>query len=852
MAEKIKIVELEIDDKALIKSTSDVKKAIDELKKEQKELTKMGLESSKAYVQNAADLKVLGSAYNANIKALADRTQATVDATNREQLMNAVLEQEVTTIAEAREQNKLLNKLRNETNATTAEGVAEIERLNNALDANNEFIKENADSYLKQKINIGNYKESIKEAFNEINIFNGGLGGFITRSKEAGGVGNLVTNSLKGMTQGFIGMTRAALSFIATPIGAVLAAVVAAFALVKNAMDRSEESTNKLKQAFAPFIGIVKGLLKALEPVGEFLIDNLVKAFELVEVALFAALDAIAKGLDFLGFDETAKSLQGFNDKIKDSARVSKELAAAEAELEKVQRQSRKTQLDYQKDAEKLRQIRDNENLSIKERIAANDELGKVLEKQLEEELKIAQQALIVANLRVQSEGQTKEALDAQALALTEISDIQERIASQESEQLTNRVALQKEAADKAREAAESRAGKAEQELELLREQRRFEEESLDELRLFADEEIKILNQKLKDKLISELEYQTEKLKIENDLKEAQLEQEEEELERIKVFEERKKELLNEIALANEEDAQAKAELKAEQDFEKQVAELETLQLNEQQKTELLALLETERQQVLNDIRANFQNQAFEQYKEVSKKELDFRMASGQESINIAKSVANSLIGVLGDSLGAQLAGIAVQAAIEAGLISINTASAQAANSAKALALGFPQNIPALVAAGTQNVALGAQSAAAISRVISSAALQGFGTIAGNIKFEKGGIVGIDGARHSGGGVPIYAGNQYVGEAEGGEGIGILNRAAYSDFMNFNNAHNSGYSGGGKFAGGGIITQAVRPTSNDVVSGLAEAMENIKIFTAVEDINTGQRKYAQVVNGANV
>ena len=62
MAEKIKIAELEIDDKALIKSTSDVKKAIDELKKEQKELTKMGLESSKAYVQNAADLKVLGSA----------------------------------------------------------------------------------------------------------------------------------------------------------------------------------------------------------------------------------------------------------------------------------------------------------------------------------------------------------------------------------------------------------------------------------------------------------------------------------------------------------------------------------------------------------------------------------------------------------------------------------------------------------------------------------------------------------------------------------------------------------------------------------------------------------------------
>lgn len=50
----------------------------------------------------------------------------------------------------------------------------------------------------------------------------------------------------------------------------------------------------------------------------------------------------------------------------------------------------------------------------------------------------------MVANLRIDAEGKTTDLLDARAEALAEISDIQERITGQESEQLTNRVSLQK------------------------------------------------------------------------------------------------------------------------------------------------------------------------------------------------------------------------------------------------------------------------------------------------------------------------------------------------------------------------------------------------------------------------
>ena len=197
---------------------------------------------------------------------------------------------------------------------------------------------------------------------------NGGISGFITRSKEAGGAGNLLKSSLGGAAKGFLGMTKASLAFIATPIGAVLAAIVLAFALVKNAIGRSEEATNKITKIFKTFSGIVSRLLKFLEPLGEFLIDGLVVGFELAGKAAEKALDIISSGLKVLGFDDAAKNVTEFKDEMTKASKAAQTLADAEAQLQKSQRESRKIQLDFQKDAEKLRQIRDDETKSFAER----------------------------------------------------------------------------------------------------------------------------------------------------------------------------------------------------------------------------------------------------------------------------------------------------------------------------------------------------------------------------------------------------------------------------------------------------------------------------------------------------
>ena len=832
MAEKIVIAELDIDTGALIKSTQQLKSSIDNLKQSQKELTKEGETASAEYVQNVADLKALSSAYNSNIKAIADSTKAKADEANRTELLNLALSAEVTSIKEAREQNSLLNRLRNEANATTTEGQEEIRKLNNALDSNNEFIKENADAYLKQKINIGNYTQSIKDA-----IFNGeNLG-----------------DSLKETSKGFLGITKSALAFVATPLGAFITLLAGLFALVSNAMSRSEDATNSLTRIFSIFTGVINKVLSALEPLGEFLIDGLVMGFEAVGKIAEKTMGILADALEFVGWDSASESVKGFTEEIKEASKSSQDLADKEAQLEKQQRKTQLIQLQYQKRAEELRQIRDAENVQIKDRIKANEDLGIVLQKQLTEELKIAKLALEVANVKIQQEGKKKDLLDEQYEALTRIADIEERITGQQSEQLVNRNSLLKEAQDKASEQADKRIAKLEEELEYTKELRRLEEESLEELRIIADEEIKILDEKLRLKKISETAYNTEKLRIENDLKEAQKENEEEEIERIKAFEDRKNALLNELTLVKEESEREREQIKLEQDYQKNLAELENLEITELEKTELEALLLENKELVLQGIRDKYNEQNLTALQDYFAKENDVRKKAGDAKVAIERQVASALSGVLGDTLGARLASIAVDTAIQLAGIKTTTAASQAINLAQAAAVAPPPlNIPFISAAGVQNATIGANAAAQSAIIIKAAALNGFKSIASKIKFEKGGIQEIGGKRHSEGGTTFVGSDGTAFEAEKGEGIGILNRSAYSSFMDFNNRFGSGQSSSGFFQGGGIITQGVRTESQNL-DAIVEAIQNQpQPIVAVEEIQRVGSQFISVKNMANL
>jgi hypothetical protein len=284
--------------------------------------------------------------------------------------------------------------------------------------------------------NVGLYEKSIVSAMSNVKIF--GVDG----GKAFGALGQ----GMEVMSKvGAMSFKSLAAAFIATGIGAIIIAIVAAIALLSKAFQRSETNMNKLKKVMGGLSGAFSGLMKVLEPVVEFIADYVVFYFDAMGKAAEKAMALVSKALRFVGLDETADKLEKFTQKIKDSVAAGQELAAMEAELEKQQRLSRKTQLDYQKEAEKLRQLRDDESRSIDDRMKKNEQLGAVLRKQLDEELKIANLGVKLAERRVQLEGESTENLDALAEAQTVVSDIEERVLSQQSEQLSNLNGLRRE-----------------------------------------------------------------------------------------------------------------------------------------------------------------------------------------------------------------------------------------------------------------------------------------------------------------------------------------------------------------------------------------------------------------------
>ena len=473
MAEEIIIGKLVVDNSELNAAQVESKKRIVELtnaqktlKKETNNLADANEEQLKLFIEQEGELKALRTEYNANQKSILALTKAQTG-------LDVALAAEVRTQNDAIANTKDLIAARRQLDTTTEEGAKAIAEINAKIDANNKLNNASNSLLEQQKANIGDYGNAFKEASANLNPLNGGLEGFVSRSKEAGGAGNLVKSSLGGMATGFVGVAKAGLAFIATPIGAVVLALVVVFTAIKNAMNRSEEATAKVTKIFAVLSGAVNALMKLIVPLGEYFINEYVKVLEQAAEMMDNLFESISRGLKFLGLDSASGALDGFTNSVKESIKVSLQLADAELALEKSQRKARLTQLQYQKEAEQFRQIRDDETKSITERIAANDALGQVLKNQLKDELLIAETALKVANLRIEAEGQTSAALDAQADALTEIADIQERITSQESEQLTNRVSLQKEAAAKAKEIrdkAEADSIKnAENEIEILK-----------------------------------------------------------------------------------------------------------------------------------------------------------------------------------------------------------------------------------------------------------------------------------------------------------------------------------------------------------------------------------------------
>lgn len=907
MADRINIASLDLDVNALIRSTTEVKHAIDVIRAQQKELTKDGKTSSAQFIQNSADLKTLTSAYNANLKAITDSTQATADQANRTELLELALKAEAVSIKEAREQNSLLNKLRNEANATTAEGQAEITRLNAKLDENNEFIKANADAYLQQKINIGNYTESIQTALANINPLNGGMSGFIQRSQEAGGVGNMLKSSFTAMSQGIGAATKASLAFIATPLGAVITAIVIAVTLIYQAFKQFQPIVDKVEQAMAGLsavfsvvknlvIGLVTGtksLGSAFSDLGGDMEDAYKSAVRLKQAQ--QDLEDAMEGQE-IASAKARVEINKLNIQAKDRTKTEEERLALLRKAEAIERA----------DFEARRKNADQALANAKEDLRINGELSNAEIKMLETNYTKAKELI------EKKTGNVDEYLERYRDAVLAQTEIDNEATSNLEKNINKQNKLIEDAeakAEKAREEAIKRQEEAEQRRQKLLDQA-LEKQQL-ELDLFIssqgfkaksmEEEAKLADEIYKKQLaINQAEFNAsektanDKLKLEianNDAKNALMEKQrdivianvERELE-LYINANKSKldadkfltdELVAEesrrLELIAEKRREAEAVRLAEGVINEQAYNDAINQINSENQTKLdelaeqraIAKAETEalnleNKRALDDI--NFANdfeykaqqleqQRIQEVANAQNKEAEIfainqRYAKLQEGLEKQKKIAQieqqqQAVQVLG--------GLATQFFGDSKALTSALALADTYLSAQKAYLSQFLPIPDITSpvrganAAAIAIAGGLANVAKINQV--------------GAKFEQGGFIEINGKSHKQGGEPVFIGNQYIGEAQGGEGVAILNRNAFGVINGLNSTYPDGVSTPSFFAGGGVITQAVKPSGVDAQQLAQITIEAIKLMPApivtVEDINSGVNNYVQVVDGAN-
>jgi len=147
MAEKINIIELDINSQDVVKKLSDINLKMVELKN----TTSVTYEEVEI---NKAKLKALGQEYQNTQKVLVQLTQSET--------------QELGTLQKLALSNKTLRAEQQKLNLTTAEGVKRNKEIVKEIDANTASIRANSDENVRNKMNVGNYGASVESAMKGI------------------------------------------------------------------------------------------------------------------------------------------------------------------------------------------------------------------------------------------------------------------------------------------------------------------------------------------------------------------------------------------------------------------------------------------------------------------------------------------------------------------------------------------------------------------------------------------------------------------------------------------------------------------------------------------------------------
>ena len=196
---------------------------------------------------------------------------------------------------------------------------------------------------------------------------------------------------------------------------------------------------------FNRFVTSLKGIGVVAEGVGIQLKGAFTLDWDEVQRGLRQTAQGVAQVVSGYDIEQQNAFVNGIVKAGTEALEMATKIETLRTEVKLAEAQQGLLMLQYQREAELQRQIRDDVSLTIEERKAANKALGEILDEQSQEELKLANKRM---DLALMEQSINKDSVDAEIEVINarkEIADINERITGQRSEQLTNENALKQE-----------------------------------------------------------------------------------------------------------------------------------------------------------------------------------------------------------------------------------------------------------------------------------------------------------------------------------------------------------------------------------------------------------------------
>lgn len=295
MADEI-IIDVQVNTDEVSQKLSAAIKELGELRKKQSELTaeikKNGDatgEQGKKYAENEEKIKANQASIKSLTAALQVSSKATADNKGQINTQNMTLD----------EQRQLLGQLQKAYGGLTPEQQKSTKTgklLSEQINALNDSVKEQEAAIGDHRRNVGNYTESVVQAFDQAGV---GVGGFMGKLK----------------------------AFFANPWAALVGAIVIAFRALVDAFKGSEDRMRELQTAFAPFEGVINTGKQALDAFAKVISSVVVEALS----GLSKAVQWVIEKVDAVG--KAFGKDWGLSEKVAANAQATKQIAAQEQEL---------------------------------------------------------------------------------------------------------------------------------------------------------------------------------------------------------------------------------------------------------------------------------------------------------------------------------------------------------------------------------------------------------------------------------------------------------------------------------------------------------------------------------------